>query len=216
MSIKVKICCIASEDEAQMAINVGASALGLVAKMPSGPGPISDEKIMAIATTIPSHIDSFMLTSETKATEIIQHHKRTLTNTIQIVDALSEGTYRDIRIELPSLKIVQVIHVIDENSIEEALRIAELVDVLLLDSGNPNAAIKELGGTGRTHNWHFSKRIVEQSTVPVFLAGGLHADNVRDAIEKVNPYGVDLCSGVRTNGNLDLYKLESFFEAVNY
>ena len=216
MSIKVKICCIASEDEAQMAINVGASALGLVAKMPSGPGPISDEKIMAIATTIPSHIDSFMLTSETKATEIIQHHKRTLTNTIQIVDALSEGTYRDIRIELPSIKIVKVIHVIDENSIEEALRIAELVDVLLLDSGNPNAAIKELGGTGRTHNWHFSKRIVEQSTVPVFLAGGLHADNVRDAIEKVNPYGVDLCSGVRTNGNLDLYKLESFFEAVNY
>ena len=215
MSIKVKICCIASEDEAQMAINVGASALGLVAKMPSGPGPISDEKIMAIATTIPSHIDSFMLTSETKATEIIQHHKRTLTNTIQIVDALSEGTYRDIRIELPNIKIVQVIHVIDENSIEEALRIAELVDVLLLDSGNPNAAIKELGGTGRTHNWHFSKRIVEQSTVPVFLAGGLHAGNVRDAIERVNPYGVDLCSGVRTNGNLDLYKLESFFEAVN-
>lgn len=215
MSIKVKICCIASEDEAQMAINVGASALGLVAKMPSGPGPISDEKIMAIATTIPSHIDSFMLTSETKATKIIQHHKRTLTNTIQIVDAISEGTYRDIRIELPSIKIVQVIHVIDENSIEEALRIAELVDVLLLDSGNPNAAIKELGGTGRTHNWHFSKRIVEQSTVPVFLAGGLHAGNVRDAIEKVNPYGIDLCSGVRTNGNLDLYKLESFFEAVN-
>lgn len=215
MSVKVKICCIATEDEAKLAIKFGASALGLVAKMPSGPGPISDEKIMAIAKTIPSHIDSFMLTSETKATEIIQHHKRTLTNTIQIVDALSEGTYKDIRIELPSIKIVQVVHVINEQSIDEAVRLSELVDFILLDSGNPTAAIKELGGTGRTHNWQLSKRIVEQSRVPVFLAGGLHAGNVREAVEKVNPYGVDLCSGVRTNGNLDLYKLESFFEAVN-
>jgi phosphoribosylanthranilate isomerase len=156
-----------------------------------------------------------MLTSETKANEIIQHHKRTLTNTIQIVDALAEGTYKDIRYELPGINIVQVVHVIDENSIDEAIRLSELVDFILLDSGNPAAAIKELGGTGRTHNWELSKRIVEQSNVPVFLAGGLHAGNVKEAIEKVNPYGVDLCSGVRSNGNLDINKLETFFEVLN-
>lgn len=216
MSVKVKICCIASEVEAKLAIKSGASALGLVAKMPSGPGPISDEMILQIGKTIPSHIDSFMLTSETKAKEIIKHHKRTLTNTIQIVDSLTEGTYRDIRIELPQIKIVQVVHVIDESSIEKALRIAELIDVLLLDSGNPNAAVKELGGTGRMHNWKLSKKIVEQSSVPVFLAGRLHAGNVREAIEQVNPYGVDLCSGVRTSGYLDPLKLDAFFEAVHF
>lgn len=216
MSVKVKICCIASEDEAKLAIKAGASALGLVAKMPSGPGPISDERILKIAKTLPSHIDSFMLTSKTTAADIIQHHKRTLTNTIQIVDSLTEGTYKDIRVELPIIKIVQVIHVIDENSIDEAVRVSELVDFILLDSGNPKAAIKELGGTGRTHNWQLSKKIVEQSSVPVYLAGGLHAGNVKDAIEKVNPYGIDLCSGVRTNGNLDFSKLELFFEAVNF
>ena len=214
MKTKVKICCISSENEAQMAIDYGASALGLVAKMPSGPGPISDELILSIAKTIPEHIASFMLTSETSADDIIQHHYRTQTNTIQIVDALAFGTYDQIKKILPSINIVQVIHVIDDSSVEEALSIAEHVDYLLLDSGNPNAAIKELGGTGRTHNWALSKSIVEQSNVPVFLAGGLNAENVQKAIDTVGPYGVDLCSSVRTNGHLDPKKLEDFFSNV--
>ena len=214
MKTKVKICCISSEQEAQMAIEHGASALGLVAKMPSGPGPISDELILSIAKTIPEHIASFMLTSETSAEDIIQHHFRTQTNTIQIVDALAFGTYDQIKKTLPSIKIVQVIHVIDDSSVEEALSIAEHVDYLLLDSGNPNAAIKELGGTGRTHNWALSKSIVQQSKVPVFLAGGLNAENVQRAIDTVGPYGVDLCSSVRTNGHLDPKKLEDFFKQI--
>ena len=214
MKTKVKICCISSENEAQMAIDYGASALGLVAKMPSGPGPISDELILSIAKTIPEHIASFMLTSETSADDIIQHHYRTQTNTIQIVDALAFGTYDQIKKTLPAIKIVQVIHVIDDSSVKEALSIAEHVDYLLLDSGNPNAAIKELGGTGRTHNWALSKSIVEQSNVPVFLAGGLNAENVQKAIDTVGPYGVDLCSSVRTNGHLDPKKLEDFFSNV--
>ena len=214
MKTKVKICCISSENEAQMAIDYGASALGLVAKMPSGPGPISDELILSIAKTIPEHIASFMLTSETSAEDIIQHHYRTQTNTIQIVDALAFGTYDQIKKTLPAIKIVQVIHVIDDSSVEEALSIAEHVDYLLLDSGNPNAAIKELGGTGRTHNWALSKSIVQQSKVPVFLAGGLNAENVQRAIDIVGPYGVDLCSSVRTNGHLDPKKLEDFFSNV--
>lgn len=214
MRPKVKICCISSESEAKMAIEHGASALGLVAKMPSGPGPIPDELILSIAKTIPEHIASFMLTSETSAEYIIQHHYRTQTNTIQIVDALAFGTYDQIKATLPNIKIVQVIHVIDESSIDEAIAIAEHVDFLLLDSGNPKAAIKELGGTGRTHNWALSRSIVEQSKVPVFLAGGLNIDNVQRAMETVAPYGVDLCSSVRTNGHLDPKKLEEFFAIV--
>jgi phosphoribosylanthranilate isomerase len=169
---------------------------------------------LSIAKTIPEHIASFMLTSETSAEDIIQHHYRTQTNTIQIVDALAFGTYDQIKATLPNIKIVQVIHVIDESSIDEAIAIAEHVDFLLLDSGNPKAAIKELGGTGRTHNWALSRSIVEQSKVPVFLAGGLNTDNVQRAMEKVAPYGVDLCSSVRTNGHLDPKKLEEFFAIV--
>ena len=215
MKVKVKICCIGSEQEAKLAIQAGANALGLVAKMPSGPGPISDQLILQIAQSVPASIATFMLTSETTAADIIEHHKRTRTNTIQIVDALSAGTYAEIKKELPDIKIVQVIHVIDESSIDEAIRISEMVDAILLDSGNPNAAIKELGGTGRIHNWSLSKKIVEQLKVPVYLAGGLTAENVQQAIDLVNPFGVDLCSSVRTSGTLDPVKLNQFFAAVN-
>jgi phosphoribosylanthranilate isomerase len=163
---------------------------------------------------VPPPIATFLLTCETQAGAIIAHHQRTLTNTLQLVDAPEPGVYAAIRAALPSIKIVQVIHVRDEGSLDEALQAAAQVDALLLDSGNPSLVVKQLGGTGRVHDWRLSRRIVEQSPVPVFLAGGLNAANVRDAIDQVQPFGVDLCSGVRTNGHLDPHKLELFFNAV--
>lgn len=200
--------------EAEMAISFGASAIGLVAKMPSGPGPIPDETIREIAAAIPPPVATFMLTSHTSVADIIDHHKRTNTNTIQIVDSLAIGTYRQLKEALPAVRIVQVIHVIDENSIEEAIGISRSVDAILLDSGNPNLKVKQLGGTGRVHDWKLSRRIRESVACPVFLAGGLNPDNVTQAIEAVEPFAVDVCSGVRTNGMLDIDKLERFFKAV--
>lgn len=197
-----------------MAIEHGAAALGLVGPMPSGPGIITNETIAAITATLPPAISSFLLTSETVASNIILHHQLVHTNTIQIVDALSEGTYQQIKKALPSVKIVQVIHVLNEHSVTKALEIAEQVDALLLDSGNPNLDVKVLGGTGKTHNWNLSKMIVDQSSVPVFLAGGINAENVRAAIDTVQPFGIDLCSSVRTNKQLDPHKLSALFKAV--
>lgn len=212
---RVKICCISSLDEAFLAIRHGASALGLVGEMPSGPGIISDDLIREIASQIPPPIATFLLTSETSAANILKHQLKAGANTVQLVDAVEPGAYAALRAGLPvSVKLVQVIHVLDEKNIHEALAAAEHVDALLLDSGNPNLAIKELGGTGRVHNWEISRSIREQSRVPVFLAGGLRPDNVREAMEAVEPYGLDLCSGVRTEGKLDERKLEAFFEAV--
>jgi len=211
---RIKICCISSVEEARLAVSMGASALGLVGPMPSGPGIITDEQIRIIARSAPPAVSTFLLTSETDAQAIASHHQRVLTNTVQIVDALKSGTYAEIRHSLGGVKLVQVIHVTGEESLDEAQRIAPEVDAILLDSGNPNLAIKELGGTGRTHNWAISRRIVESVPIPVFLAGGLRPDNVRAAIESVQPFGLDLCSGVRTEGKLDLYKLDAFFKAV--
>ena len=211
---KVKICCISSLEEAHLAVQLGASALGLVAKMPSGPGPISDELIREIAAAVPPPIASFLLTSRTDVAGIAEHQRAVGTNTVQIVDALSAGTYAQLRLALPGISIVQVIHVIDEKSVDEALEIAPQVDALLLDSGNPNLAVKELGGTGRVHNWALSRQIVDQSSKPVFLAGGLKSENVKAAMDAVEPWGLDLCSGVRTNGHLDPVKLEAFFKEV--
>jgi phosphoribosylanthranilate isomerase len=216
MRPRIKICCIADVREARMAIEYGASALGLVGRMPSGPGPIPDERIRAIARTVPPPVATFLLTSETGAGEIIAHHQRTHTNTLQLVDAVPPGAYAALRATLPAVKLVQVIHVRDERNIDDALQAAAEVDALLLDSGNPDLEVKELGGTGRTHNWQISRRICEQSPVPVFLAGGLRPDNVRRAIDAVQPFGLDLCTGVRTNGALDREKLERFFRAAGY
>jgi phosphoribosylanthranilate isomerase len=214
-NIKVKICCISSTDEAKLAIQYGAAALGLVGKMPSGPGIIDDELIQRIAKTVPPPISTFLLTSETRAEDIIGHYKKTHTSTIQIVDALSNRQYDIIRKELPNVKLVQVIHVINEQSVDEAIEISTHVDAILLDSGNPNLATKELGGTGRVHNWDLSKRIKESIDIPIFLAGGINKDNVRAAIDHIQPFGIDLCSSVRTNGKLDEKKLEAFFIAIH-
>ena len=212
--VKVKICCISSIEEARLAVAYGAAAIGLVGRMPSGPGIITDELIHAIAKTVPPPTHTFLLTSETTTDNIIEHHKKVNTTTIQIVDALSGREYHKIREAIPNVQLVQVIHVLDEDSIKEAIEISEFVDAILLDSGNPNLPTKVLGGTGKTHNWDLSKKIREEINLPVFLAVGINKDNIKKAIEHVQPYGIDLCSSVRTNGQLDERKLEELFKAM--
>ncbi len=216
MRPRIKICCISSPEEAKLAISHGAAALGLVGPMPSGPGVISNERIHQIARSVPTPVSTFLLTSETKPDEVVAHYRQTRTHAIQLVDAVQADSYGRIREVLPGIKLVQVIHVLDEASVDEALALAEEADALLLDSGNPSLDVKILGGTGKVHDWTLSRRIVEQSPIPVFLAGGLHAGNVQRAIEAVGPFGLDLCSGVRTNGLLDPAKLEAFFKAAGY
>ncbi|MCX6169248.1 MAG: phosphoribosylanthranilate isomerase [Ignavibacteriales bacterium] len=212
---RVKICCISSIEEARLAIKFGASAIGLVSEMPSGPGVISEELITEIAGQIPPGISTFLLTSKQSVEEIIGQQQRCKTNTIQICDKIVKGTYAELKNSLPGIKIVQVIHVSGEDSINEAVEVSKDIDALLLDSGNQKLEIKELGGTGRTHNWSISAKIVESVKIPVFLAGGLNAQNVADAVHQVKPFGVDLCSGVRTNGKLDEQKVKSFFTNLN-
>ena len=212
--VKVKICCISSIEEASLAIAHGAAAIGLVGRMPSGPGIITDDLIHSIAKTVLPPIDSFLLTSETTAEAIIEHHNKVNTTTIQMVDALTDRQYHKIREAIPHVKLVQVIHVLDEKAVQEAIEISEWVDAILLDSGNPNLSTKVLGGTGKTHNWDLSKKIRENISIPTYLAGGINKDNIRMAIDHVQPYGIDLCSSVRTNGQLDERKLEELFKAL--
>jgi phosphoribosylanthranilate isomerase len=211
---RVKICCIGSVAEAELAIRHGASALGLVSAMPSGPGVIDEDLIAEIIATVPPPIATFLLTCKQDVDSIIEQQRRLRANTIQIVDRLERGSYADLRAALPGVSLVQVIHVGSEDSIDEAQRISPYVDAILLDSGNQALAIKELGGTGRIHDWTISRRIRDVVSAPVFLAGGLKAGNVVEAIRAVEPFGLDLCSGVRTDGKLDEVKLARFFENV--
>ena len=211
---RVKICCMGSVKEARLAIENGASTVGLVSEMPSGPGVISQDLIAEIAATIPPAVSSFLLTCKTDAAAIVEQQKRLRVNTIQICDRLKKSNYQILREALPGVSVVQVIHVNGPESVDEAISIAPFVSGILLDSGNQSLPVKELGGTGRTHDWKLSLQIREAIDVPLFLAGGLKAENVADAIRQVRPFGVDVCSGVRTEGKLDDGKVKRFFAAV--
>ncbi|NHZ85178.1 MAG: phosphoribosylanthranilate isomerase [Planctomycetia bacterium] len=212
---KVKICCIQSIVEAQIAIENGAYAIGLVSKMPSGPGVISESKIREIAEWAPDNIKTVLLTSLQNADEIIEQYKYCNTDILQLVDSQELKTYQIIKKELSKVQIIQVIHVTDDNSIAESIEISKYVDMLLLDSGNPNLETKQLGGTGETHNWQISKEIVNQVDIPVFLAGGLNPENVAGAVDAVKPFGVDVCSGVRIDGKIDAVKVIRFIDEVS-
>jgi phosphoribosylanthranilate isomerase len=216
----VKICCIASVEEAFAAIDAGAAALGLVSAMPSGPGVIGDEAILRIAAAVAARagampVDTFLLTARTDAAAIAEQHAAAGTTTLQLVDHVPAAELRRLRTLRPGAKIVQVIHVTGPASVDEARAAAPFVDALLLDSGNPTLAVKELGGTGRTHDWATSRRIRDAVwPLPLYLAGGLSPDNVLEAITTVAPHGLDLCSSVRSDGRLDAAKLRRFFAAV--
>jgi len=212
---RLKVCCIQSREEARLAIEAGASAIGLVSAMPSGPGPIDDQTIADLSRFVPPPIATFLLTSRQTVEGIVEQHQRVRTTAIQMVDTLTGGTYADLRNALPGVKLVQVIHVTGPESLDEALAVADSVDALLLDSGNPKLPIKELGGTGRKHDWSVSRAIREAAAVPLFLAGGLRPENVREAIDAVGPFGIDVCSGVRTEGRLDREKLDAFVREMN-
>ena len=207
---RLKVCCIRSTDEAALAIRYGASALGLVSSMPSGPGVISEERIAEIAASVPPGVATFLLTSAQDMGTIIEQQRRRGVNTIQICDELTMNELTVLRKSLPGISIVQVIHVNDESAVRQARSSAKVAHGLLLDSGNPMIPLKELGGTGRAHDWSISRRICELVEIPVFLAGGLCPDNIADAVRRVRPFGVDVCSGLRSDGMLDEYKLRSF------
>lgn len=211
----VKICCIASVDEARLAVAHGAAVLGLVSAMPSGPGVVDEATIAAVAAATPPPTETFLLTALTTAEAIAAQHAALRTTALQLVDHVPHAELRRLRVLCPGVRLVQVVHVTGPASVDEAVAAAPLVDALLLDSGNPNLAVKELGGTGRVHDWATSRRIRDAVfPLPLFLAGGLRADNVAEAIRTVQPHGLDLCSSVRSAGGLDAGLLRGFMDAV--
>ena len=211
---RIKICCMQNTLEVEQAIGAGVDAIGLVSAMPSGPGVIDDDAIEEVAAYAKGKIETFLLTSLTSASDIIGQYRRFMPDTLQLVDAVGEEDYREIRKRLPEARLVQVIHVRGESAVEEARIYQRLADALLLDSGNPGLKVKTLGGTGKTHDWQVSRKIVEAVDVPVYLAGGLNPANAAEAVKTVGPWGLDVCSGIRKAGLLDESMLRRFMEEV--
>ncbi len=214
MRTRVKVCCITSPEALALATRYGADAVGLVGPMPSGTGIIGLGRARQLAALTPPPVASFLLSCATRPADLVDEARRVAPSALQIVDAVEPAAYAHLRRELPGLKLVQVLHVTGEAALEEARALHGLADALLLDSGEPDAPVRRLGGTGRTHDWSISARIVAESPLPVLLAGGLTPANVAEAIRTVRPFGVDLCTGLRTEGRLDEAKLAAFMAAV--
>jgi phosphoribosylanthranilate isomerase len=215
MRTRLKVCCISSRSEASLAIEVGASAIGLVSAMPSGPGVIPDTLITELAALAPVGVAAVLLTSLGTADALIEQQRRCRADVLQLCEVVPPNELRRLRDALPGVRLIHVVHVAGEASIAEAEAVAPLVDALLLDTGTRAGAVRELGGTGRTHDWSVSARIAASIDRPTFIAGGLHAGNVAEAIATVRPYGVDVCGGVRTAGNLDRERLQAFTAAID-
>jgi phosphoribosylanthranilate isomerase len=212
---RIKICCIKNLEEAKLALKYAVSALGFVSEMPSGPGVISEDEIEKIVGSLPPFIASNLLTCKTDFDSISKQLLKCKTNTVQIVDKVEFDIYRKLRKNFPSIKIIQVVHVQDQESVEEAIAVSKYVDGILLDSGNRSLEVKVLGGTGKVHDWKISRKIRDSINIPLILAGGLNSENVSAAIEAVRPFAVDVCSGVRTNDKLDEEKLIGFVKKVD-
>ncbi len=214
MRIRVKICCMASIAEARMAVAHGADCVGLVGDMPSGPGVIADTLARDIARSVPPGVASVLLTSRTEAEDIADHVAFCGVNTVQIVNHIDPAVHERLEQLVPAVRRLQVIHVESGEALRLIRFYADRVHGFLLDSGRPGAAVPELGGTGRAHDWTVSAEFVRRSALPVFLAGGLNPGNVAEAIRQVGPYGVDLCSGLRSPVRLDETKLRAFMLAI--
>jgi phosphoribosylanthranilate isomerase len=213
--VKVKVCCIASPDEAQIAVSYGVAAVGMVDETPTGEGRVPRETIAAIAASVPETVGTFVLTSATDAEKLADLYATTGVDTLQLWDPLPSEGYERLRSLSPGIFIAQSVHVMDDDALEVARRVARHVDALVLDSGHSEPPLRWRNPGGETHDWRISRRISDEIRLPVLLAGGLNAENVCQAVRVVRPYGVDVCSGVRNKGKLDRSLLVAFLETVS-
>ena len=209
---RIKICCMASPEEAHICAAAGADLVGLVGPMPSGAGIVSPDTCREIAKAAPAWVTPVLLTSSETAEAIAADIRHAGVRAVQLVRHVEPEVHATLAEDLPGVRRFQVIHVEGHDALD-LIAHYPLADAFLLDSGRPSQA--ELGGTGRTHDWAVSADFVRQSPVPVFLAGGLTPRNAAEAIAQVRPFGLDICSGVRTpDDRLDPEKLHAFMAAI--
>jgi phosphoribosylanthranilate isomerase len=214
MRTRIKVCGIASADEARLAVEAGVDALGLNCVGPSSPRHIGDSAAAGITELTPPPVATFLLTVERTADTIAAHVRRSHPTAVQILWGIGPAEAARLADIEPHVRRVQVVHVESRAALKMIPIYGPHVHAFLLDSGRPSATTPELGGTGRQHDWAISAEFVKASHLPVFLAGGLTPANVGAAIQHVRPFGVDLSSGVRTAGQLDVSKLAAFASSV--
>lgn len=194
-----------------MASGAGADLLGLVGPMPGGPGVLTPAEARAIASGFDGPARPVLLTSSETAEDIARDASDAGVSSVQVVRHIPVGDARTLGES--GLHYMQVIHVEDTASVDLIDLYAEHCDAFLLDSGTPATGV--LGGTGAVHDWALSAEVVRRSPRPVWLAGGLTPANVGEAMARVRPDGLDVCSGLRRAGRLDAGLLRDYMQAID-
>ncbi|MDQ1275169.1 MAG: phosphoribosylanthranilate isomerase [Euryarchaeota archaeon] len=223
LKTRIKICGIRSPDDIQMAALYGADAVGFITEVPvESPRKLDSDTAAALVSRVPKCLDSVMVIMPENSSRALELIEKVRPDIVQIHSDLSPVELEIIRekTDIPIIKTLSVPAGLGASKIQSLVNrllkeVRELeksgvVDSLLLDSGIAGRT----GGTGCIHDWDLSRRIAEETELPLILAGGLKPENVQEAIRVVSPYAVDTASGVETLGKKDAVKIRSFIEEV--
>ena len=212
--VRVKICGIKRMEDAFSAIRWGADALGFLVGQRHTSGDFIEAALAReIILRLPPFVSKVLVTHLLRAEEVLKLVDETCVDTVQLHGEIQPDQVREIRQRRAHLRILKSFHIVDEASVEYGLPYYAHVDAFVLDS--LNAETGEIGGTGLVHDWAISRRVVSRYPIPIILAGGLNPENIREAIERVKPYGIDVNSGVKgASGFKDHAKVHAFIEGA--
>jgi phosphoribosylanthranilate isomerase len=195
--MRVKFCGTASLADMQCAVDAGCDAMGFIMGVTHQSSDfVTPAEAAEMVRQLPPFIEPVAVTHLQETEDLIRLVKDSRCTTLQVQNTVEPSELDVIRYALPYLKIVKAVHVTDASAVKTAKRYEPHADALILDT----RTAEKIGGTGIVHDWNISAKIVANSAIPVILAGGLTPENVREAIQKVRPYGVDVHTGVRKNG----------------
>ena len=207
----VKICGIRRHEDALIAAELGADAIGLlVGQRHNSPDFISAAVAREISRTLPPSVEAVLVTQITEVDEIERLLRQSGITAVQLHSEITADSVANLRTRFPDLKVFKSVHVISAESVRYPEGFSKVVDGFVLDT--INVATDQVGGTGNIHDWSISQEIVTRfPDIPIILAGGLNSKNVRSAIESVHPFGVDVNSGTKgSDGFKDARKMREF------
>ncbi|HIH74247.1 MAG TPA: phosphoribosylanthranilate isomerase [Methanosarcina sp.] len=223
LKTRIKICGICSPEDIELAALYGADAVGFITEVPvESPRKLDSDTSADLISKVPRCLDSVMVIMPENSSRALELIEKVRPDVVQIHSNLSPVELEIIRekTDIPIIKTLSVpagmgaskVQSLVKRLLEEVRELEKsgVVDSVLLDSGIAG----KTGGTGCIHDWDLSRRIAEETELPLILAGGLKPENVQEAIKVVSPYAVDTASGVETLGKKDAAKIRNFIEEV--
>ena len=192
--VRVKICGITREEDLAVAVAAGADAVGFIVGVPSSPRNLTLERAERLLKQVPVFVDRVVVTVPESVDSLVKIYSRLRPTAIQIHGEKQSET-SIIRKKTCGARLIKTVYVKIGNTAERARTDSKAFDAIVLDSFSSG----QYGGTGMVHDWTLSKQIKQIiAPTPLILAGGLKPENVEEAILTVQPYAVDVASGVES------------------